>query len=288
MPWSFTASSMSGLAKLSKCTIVPSLWGTEGTKHLTPYKNFIPNFSNSGLRYASMKSTLAALIAISLIGCGGGIKTSNSSTPSISPQSGVVFVGDSIFGKLVANDAFKQHGFINAGVFGWRTDQLLAVFPDVLSGKNICHGFIAPPDFTGPNPFPFECVSLPQPPKTIVLMAGWNNFFQGNPANVLSDLQSMVVMAQNQNTKVVICTIYAFDPGHPAPWMVPTGDQPVTFYDPWRNPVNDGLLAMKHMQGMTVVDLSAVFSGESGYTADGVHPTDDGNTQMLSAILSKL
>lgn len=233
---------------------------------------------------------IAAVLIFAVVGCGGSFKRSSTAPAqpavTVPVQSAIVFVGDSIFGRLAIDPVFKNFGFIDAGIFGQRTDQLLAVFPDVLSGKNVCHGFVPPQGQPPDATFPFECSSLPVPPKTVVIFAGWNNFFQNNPGNTaLDDLQKMADLAQAQNVKVIICTLYAFDPGHPASWMVPTGSSPVTFYDVWRIPLNDGIKAMR---GVTVVDLDAVFSAEILYTTDGVHPTDDGNAQMLNAIIPKI
>jgi hypothetical protein len=225
-----------------------------------------------------MKALTSLILAagIFLSGCGGNTAT---------PQPGIVFVGDSIFGRLSTNATFKQAGYINGGVFGQRTDQILAGFQDVISGKSVCHGFQTA-DGTPDPVFPYSCSPLPVPPQTVVIFAGWNNLFQGNPGNTaLSDIESMAHIAKLHGVKAVICTLYAFDPGHPAPWMVPTGNAPVTFYDGWRDPLNDGLRAIP---GVSIVDLSQVFQGQSDYTIDGVHPTDQGNNQLLSSIMQQL
>jgi hypothetical protein len=240
-------------------------------------------FSYSRLHFAGMKSTILALLFL-LVGCGGMVQSANQS--STVPRSGTVFIGDSIFGRLVAEPSFTQSGYVDSGVFGQRTDEVLARFPDILSGANVCHGVITADG--SPNPdFPFECSPLPVPPKTVVIMAGWNNFFQGNVNNsALSDLQHMVSMAQAQHVEVIICTLYAYDPGHPASWMLPPSAATITFYDMWRIPLNEGI---RNMKGVTVVDLSTVFAGQSDYTADGVHPTfGAGNLEMLTAIQAKL
>jgi hypothetical protein len=112
-------------------------------------------------------------------------------------------------------------------------------------------------------------------------MAGWNNLIQGNSGNAADDLQSMATMATAKGVKVIICTVYAYDPVHPAPWMVPTGAAPVTFYDMWRTPLNNSI---GQMQGVTFVDFAALFDGQSGYTLDGIHPTDSGYEQMRDLI----
>jgi hypothetical protein len=238
---------------------------------------------------------LMLLLVCWAIGCGGQTNPrlpqdggSAHATPSPTPTptpctncSGVVFAGDSIFGRLSIDDTFLNAGYVNGGLFGYRSDQLLALFPDIVSGNSVCHGY-QPND---PN-FPLECVKLNQPPATIVIMIGWNNFFQGNVGNTaLSDTKSMVNLALSKGIRVIVCTLYAYDPAHPQPWMQPTGNAPVTFYDMWRLPLNSGIRAIPNV---TVVDTSAIFAGQSNYTLDGIHPNDYGNSQMLNAIIAAI
>lgn len=237
-----------------------------------------------------MKNFLLLIAAcITLTSCGGQVNS-----PSVPQQKfvpcvncfGTVFVGDSIFGRLSTNNNFINAGYIDAGVFGQRTDEMLSRLSEIISGQNVCHGFIPPSGQSNTSGFPYECVTLTQQPKEIVIMGGWNNFFQNNPGNTaLSDIKQMVSMAQAKGIKVVVCTLYAYDTAHPASWMVPTGNAPVTFYDMWRIPLNQGI---ENIPSATVVDISNVFSGQSGYTIDGVHPTDAGNNEMLTAIQNRL
>lgn len=221
-----------------------------------------PIFSKSDLTYATMKITTIALLLL-LVGCGG-------TTRPQSPQPSTIFFGDSIFGAWNLDGYFLGKQYVNGGMFGYRTDQLKALLPDVLSGNKVCHGL------DGNSTFPLTCVSV-TPPKTIVIMAGWNNLFQDNFGNPADDLQSMAAMATAKGVKVIICTVYAYDPAHPAPWMLPTGDAPVTFYDMWRTPLNNNIGLIP---GVTVVDFSGLFNGQSDYTVDGIHPNDSGYAQM--------
>ena len=214
-----------------------------------------------------MKTMMFTLLFL-LLGCGGSV---HSPQP---PQPSVVFFGDSIFGAWNLETYFPGKPYVNGGMFGYRTDQLKAIFPDVLPGKKVCHGL------EGDASFPLTCASVP-PPKTIVIMAAWNNFFQGDQVDPLGDIQSMSAMANAQGVRVIICTIYAYDPAHPAPWMVPTGNAPVTFYDMWRTPLNNSI---GQMHGVTFVDFSALFERQSGYTVDGIHPNDAGYLQMRDLI----
>lgn len=212
-----------------------------------------------------MKITMLALLLF-LVGCGGAIHQ-----PTQPP---VVFFGDSIFGAWNLEAYFPGKAYVNGGMFGYRTDQLKTILPDVLSGNSVCHGL------DGNSTFPLTCAPM-TPPRTIVIMAGWNNFFQGNFGNPSDDLQSMAAMAAAKGVKVIICTLYAYDPAHPAPWMAPAGNAPVTFYDMWRTPLNNNI---GRMHGVTFVDFSALFNGHSGYTVDGIHPNDSGYAQMRDLI----
>lgn len=212
-----------------------------------------------------MKTMMLALLFL-LVGCGGSIQQP--------PQPSVIFFGDSIFGAWNLETYFPGKPYVNGGMFGYRTDQLKALLPDVLSGKNVCHGL------DGNDTFPLSCGPV-KPPKTIVIMAAWNNFFQDNFGNPADDLQSMAAMASAKGIRVIICTIYAYDPAHPAPWMAPTGAAPVTFYDMWRTPLNNNI---GQMQGVTFVDFSALFEKQSDYTVDGIHPNDAGYSQMRDLV----
>jgi hypothetical protein len=200
-----------------------------------------------------------------LVGCGGSIQQ---------PQPSVIFFGDSIFGAWNLQTYFPGKPYVNGGMFGYRTDQLKALLSDVLSGNKVCHGL------DGNDTFPLSCIQV-TPPKTIVIMAGWNNFLQDNSGNPMDDLQSMAAMASAKGIRVIICTVYAYDPAHPAPWMAPTGAVPLTFYDMWRTPLNSSISLM---HGVTFVGFSTLFDGQSDYTVDGIHPNDSGYAQMRDLI----
>lgn len=218
--------------------------------------------------FFSELATLAATALLFLLftGCGGA------------PRSGVLFYGDSIFGKWDLKTYFPRQEVINGGHFGKRTDELLAALPDALSGKNVCSGFDGAPGI----PATLKCRSI-TPPRTIVILAGWNNMLQGYNVDARPDLVKMVELAHKAGVNVLICTVYLFDPTHPASWMVPTGNAPVTFYDQWRDSLNALIRSIKG-PNITVVDFSRVFRNASGYTADGVHPNAAEYAQMRDAI----
>ena len=203
-------------------------------------------------------------------------------------HSGVVLFGDSIFGRWDVESYFPAATYHNGGMFGFRTDQLLPLLPDVLSGKKVCHGL------AGDAEFPLECSSLPHPPATVVILAGWNNLFQARPDGALADLQAMVDQALASGSNVIICTLYRYDSAHPAPWMGNFDPFSNPFpYDTWLLPLNDGIRKMAR-QNVTVVDLDALFYGQSDYTLDppegldGIHPNARGYEQMHDALAAVL
>lgn len=193
------------------------------------------------------------------IGCGGKITIPASADPAV-VRSGTVFLGDSItdrWGDL--NAYFPGENYINAGIDGQRTDQILARLPDILSGANVCNG----------NPAaPLNCRSI-TPPATVVIYAGWNNLFQGtDPVLAIADIQNMVTLCQFYGVQPIVVTIYHFDPAF-------TGAN----FDP----IIDGMNQNIRLIGVPTIDLEQVFLNQSGYTVDGVHPIAPGYAQMRDA-----
>jgi hypothetical protein len=228
-----------------------------------------------------MKSTVLALM-ICLAGCGGNI-TATPPQKSIVQRSGIVFVGDSIFGGWDLDSYFPGKGYVNAGWFGKRTDEILAVFPSILDGSKVCHGF----DGTPSDPaFPFSCRSIPAPAEVVILL-GWNDLFQGkDTTQAAANIHSMVNLAQTAGVKVVLVVPYRYDSAHPASWMQPW--DPCSDLFPYRadqEPVlNAGIRAIP---GNSVAqsrprfaDLEALFTCQSDYTTDGIHPNASGFQQM--------
>lgn len=99
-----------------------------------------------------------------LAGCGGNVTSSSSGTQ----RSGVVFVGDSIFARWPLKIYFPDRNFINSGIDGERTDEVLARLPDILSGANVC---------TKNPSISLTCNSI-TPPEAVVIYVGWNDVFQ--------------------------------------------------------------------------------------------------------------
>lgn len=226
-----------------------------------------------------LASTLLFISLTILLGCGGQAADSPAQAAKASPTpcvncSGVVFFGDSIFGNWNLPSYFPNEQYVNGGYFGQRTDQQLERLPDVLSGKQVCSGFDGVPST-------LQCGPL-TPPKTVVIYLGWNDLFQAkDPQAAANNIEQMVVLCKSAGVRPVIATLYHFDPAHLPPWNPnpipePFGIELAT--------INSAIHAVATRQNVPLVDLEKVFSGQSDYTSDGVHPLPSGYVQMHDAI----
>jgi hypothetical protein len=235
-----------------------------------------------------MKSTILALLVV-LVGCGGQ-SNKPAATPQqlTNPRSGTVFVGDSIIGSWNLDDYFTARGYINAGWFGKRTDEILAVFPSILDGSRVCHGFDGVP--SDPR-FPFECSTI-KPPAQVVILLGWNDMLQAkDTTQAAANIKTMAQMAQAAHVTVVLVMPYRWDSAHPdLSWMVPW-DSCSDLY-PYRadqEPVLNANIRLTASQlGIQVADLESLFTCQSDYTVDGIHPNASGYQQMHNAIAKAL
>lgn len=185
--------------------------------------------------------------------------------PSI-PRSVTVFLGDSITNRWDLNTYFPGKHYVDAGIEGQRTDEMLARLPAILSGSNVCQGSATSQ----------TCLTV-APPSTIVIYAGWNNLIQGrDPQQAITEIQSMVQLCIENGTHPIVATIYHFDPsfslGSPS---FPNGNS----FDTPADLIDQGIRQL----GVPVIDLEQVFMNQSGYTQDGVHPIPAGYAQMSDA-----
>lgn len=238
-----------------------------------------------------MKKKFAFLllaICFAIAGCGGAPSASQKAASNVL-RSGTVFVGDSIFGRWDLDSYFPGKNYVNAGWFGQRTDQIRAVFPAILDGSNVCHGYQP----TAPNPpdpsFPFSCKSI-SPPAEVIIFLGWNDLFQAkDPAQAASNINAMAKLARNAGVKVILVVPYRFDSAHPASWMqpfsacAPDGQYP---YSDKQEPVLNANIGAG--LGMPIVNLENLFFCQSDYTEDGVHPNANGYQQMHDAFVNVL
>jgi lysophospholipase L1-like esterase len=229
---------------------------------------------------------LISLLGFALVsGCGG-----NSSTQA-APET-VVFVGDSVTGAWNLSNSFPGTNAVNGGIFGYRTDQLLALLPDILTGKKICHGF-PPIGFGTPDPnFPFTCTSLSKRPDKVFIFLGWNNLFQASteeaPAKMQAaadDIDAMVFLCQQAGVQVAISTLYRWDSAHLDSWMQPfTPDATLYPYNTPQQRFNAAIVSISQARNVPLLDFDTVFVGQAGYTKDGVHPNSNGYQQMTASI----
>jgi hypothetical protein len=235
-----------------------------------------------------MKGVTLALLFFVVAGCGGSGSVNPALPQTTSPRSGTVFVGDSIIGMWNLDAYFTSRGYINAGWFGKRTDEILAVFPSILDGSRVCHGFDGIP--SDPR-FPFECSSI-KPPAQVVILLGWNDMFQAkDTVQAAANIKTMVQMAQSAHVNVVLVVPYRFDSAHPdLSWMIPW--EACSDLYPYRadqEPVlNSSIRATAAQLGIQIADLEALFTCQSDYTVDGIHPNASGYQQMHDAIAKAL
>lgn len=241
-------------------------------------------FSYSGLHSPAMKALILVLI-LALMGCGGIVapKPVNlfvptptpapSATPTPTPapavRSGVGFIGDSTTGRWDLNLYFPGMNYVNAGIGGNTTSQILARLPSLLSGKQACTS----PDGNSP-----VCQSI-TPPATVMIFAGWNNVLGTlDPVATANDIQQMILLCKQAGVTPIVSTIYLYDS---AVSVAPPSFWPV--YDANLNAVNASIRSFAATQNVSIIDLEALFQGQSGYTLEGVHPNTNGYSQMRDA-----
>lgn len=241
------------------------------------------------------KVLCVVLMCIAAIACGGSqnprlpqdgtLDPTPTATPTPAPtvaRSGTVFIGDSIFGRWNLDSYFPGKGYVNGGWFGKRTDEILAVFPSILSGAQVCHGY----DGTPSDPdFPFSCQSI-NPPAEIVLLVGWNDLFQGkSPTQAAANINQMVSMAHNAGVKVIMCIPYRYDSAHPASWMTPWQPCDTSYpYDGSLPSLISGIENTGVQYNAPLPNFEWLFLTHNGcqsdYTLDGIHPNASGYQQM--------
>jgi len=225
----------------------------------------------------------ASLVSI-FAGCGGSATPTQSVKPHDITRSGTVFVGDSIFGRWDLDSYFPGKGYVNAGWFGKRTDEILAVFPSILDGLRVCHGFDGIP---GDPSFPFSCAPI-HPPAEVVILLGWNDMLQAKDTlQAASNINQMATMARNAGVKVILVIPYRWDSAHIASWMQPfdsCASSPNYPFSANQEPVLNSNIGATLMPPVPIVNLESTFFCQSDYTGDGLHPNANGYQQMHDAI----
>ncbi len=173
----------------------------------------------------------------------------------------VVFMGNSITEewKRLDPDFFDENGYINRGISGQTTPQMLIRFrPDVVNLK----------------------------PKIVVILAGANDIAGNTGPSTLEmiadNIKSMVEIAEANNIKVILCSVlpafdYPWNPGlHPA--------QKITELNKW-------IKNYAATNNISYVDYFTAMADERNglpkeYSEDGVHPNLTGY-QIMKPLVEK-
>jgi lysophospholipase L1-like esterase len=175
-------------------------------------------------------------------------------------RSGVVFFGDSVTARWPLDTYFPGKNYVNGGIGGYTTGQLLSVFPDVLSGVQVCTSI------TGIQPFTCQQTHAP---AVVMIFAGWYDFLGGLDINqAAANIRAMLTLCQQAGATCIVSTVYRFDGAF--------GDGSALNFD-------EDTLNASIRSGSTFIDLEALFQGQSNYTVDGVHPNANGYSEMQGA-----
>jgi len=166
----------------------------------------------------------------------------------------VVFMGDSITEKWKLPTSFPQeHDFINRGISGQKTYQILARFPqDALALK----------------------------PKVVWLLGGTNDLAGGAPLEwITNNLKAMIELCKQNNVRIIVTSILPVSDYHAAtnPAHKRTADRPPEKI----LELNKELADLCQKEGVTYLDLHSKLVDDSGQMPadladDGLHPTAQG------------
>ncbi|WP_395050263.1 SGNH/GDSL hydrolase family protein, partial [Flavobacterium sp.] len=181
--------------------------------------------------------------------------------PLTPEQKRIVFMGDSIteFWSIINPDFFKGKPYVNRGISGQTTPQMLIRFrPDVIALK----------------------------PDVVVLLAGINDI-AGNtgPSTVemiFDNIVSMAELAKANHIKLILCSVLpAFD----FPWS--SGKQPAEKVAS----LNKMIQKYADANGILYLDYYSVIVNDqkglnSAYSEDGVHPNKTGY-ELMNPLVEK-
>jgi acyl-CoA thioesterase-1 len=177
----------------------------------------------------------------------------------------VVFMGDSITDFWRLNEYFTGRDFINRGISGQTTTQMLGRFKqDVLDLK----------------------------PKAVLILAGTNDIARGIPAAAVQDNLSMMAdLAKAHGIKVLFASILPVSDYHKAEnprFEMTKNHPPFTIQQ-----VNTWLKEYCRREGFTYVDYYAAMADTNGQlpadqSDDGLHPNAKGYRVMSPAALQSI
>jgi lysophospholipase L1-like esterase len=190
-------------------------------------------------------------------------KTQNDSIRAVSDQIGVVFMGNSITQGWLSMrpDFFEEHGFVNRGIGGQTTPQMLLRFRQDVIDLN---------------------------PRMVVILAGINDIAENTgPISLLeiaANIESMVQLAKANGVVAVLCSVL---PSNSFPWR--------QHIDPTEEVVELNVLLQQMAKAyeLPYVDYySAMVDAQKGLKSDWgydpVHPNEAGYAVMEPLLLSVL
>lgn len=193
----------------------------------------------------------------------GYFKAQNDSIKTVSDQVEVVFMGNSITQGWLSMrpEFFEEQGFVNRGIGGQTTPQMLLRFRQDVIDLN---------------------------PKIVVILAGINDIAENTGpislAEIAANIESMVQLALANGVVPVLCSVL---PANSFPWR--------QRIDPTEKVVelNGMLQQMANTYELAYVDYySAMVDAQKGLRSDWgydpVHPNEAGYTVMEPLLLSAL
>lgn len=183
--------------------------------------------------------------------------------PPVAGRPRVVFFGDSITDSWRLNEYFPDRDFVNRGISGQTTDQMLnRMMADVVALK----------------------------PEAMVLLAGTNDLYRGMPlAATKNNLSAIAELAQAFRIKVLIASVLPVSDYHkdrnPAFAMTPT-HPPQTIVE-----LNNWIRNYCRQRDFAYVDYYAAVADQSGLfrtdlSDDGLHPNSAGYRLMAPVALT--
>jgi lysophospholipase L1-like esterase len=167
----------------------------------------------------------------------------------------VVFLGDSITDLWRLNEYFPAHDFVNRGISGQVTDEMLArVEADVVAVK----------------------------PAAMLLLGGTNDIARGVPIDIVeNNIQAMAELAQSHGIKLLLASV------------LPVGESRADHPPQTILALNDWIKNLCRLRNYTYVDYFAAMAGPSGYlrpdlSDDGLHPNSLGYRLMAPVALAAI
>lgn len=166
-----------------------------------------------------------------------------------------LFMGDSIteFWKVKNPDFFTKNNYINRGISGQTTSQMLLRFQqDVINLK----------------------------PKNLIILAGTNDIAENtgpiSNENILDNIKSMVEIAKYNHIKVILCSVL---PAYDFNWKKGLNPAPKILV------LNSMLKKYAQEHNLNYVDYHSEMKDDRNgldpiYTEDGVHPNANGYQKM--------